>query len=660
MFLGLQEHEILHWLNESDGEPLSDSENELVEPVTHSSGDSSSDDEENESDTVPIQDKNISSSEEDTASASTPVHPHIETTVGGRGRSRLRGSGETSVRGRRRGRGRGNSVSIATSRGRGGRKHAPVRCVPQRGRGRGRNVQQPRQRGIQFNQNWSGVSFKPNLNGLQQPAYLPCDRSKWEPVDFIKEYIDDDILDKMVTSTNRTALSRTGNPLGLTLKELKLFIGLNCIMSCLRYPKIRMYWSNRWRIPIIVRSMKRDRFFKIRRSLKVVYDDDLKSEEKKEDKMWKVRPLVDRILEGCHKQERTVDMSIDEMMIPFSGQCGMRVYLPSKPNPLGLKVLVLANPKGVVCDMIVYQGDTTFPNELKERYSLGECSIIFLTRTMVPGHIIHCDRYFTTLKLADSMLENGFYLVGTIMANRIPRHISLMSDKELMAKGRGTTFTLVREDGKLAITKWQDNKPVHLLSSCYAAEKTDTCQRWSKKKKVYETVTRPEVVKEYNLSMGGVDLADRMLSDCPSRARTKKWTVRVIFHMFDLAITNSWFVYRQECVRNGVARKNTMQLQEFKMVLGHYFIEANDVSSDSSETDDGVLEPKHKKRKVAIVPLPSKIRRTQKSDHMPIKTSVQNRCRLPGCKQKSRTKCSKCKIYLCNTLYRNCYQTFHK
>ncbi|VVD04914.1 unnamed protein product [Leptidea sinapis] len=175
-------------------------------------------------------------------------------------------------------------------------------------------------------------------------------------------------------------------------------------------------------------------------------------------------------------------MSIDEMMIPFAGQCGIRVYLRWKPNPLGLKVVVLANPNGVVCDMIVYQCDTTFPTELTERYSLGECLIMFLTRTLVPGHIIHCDRYFTTLKLADSMLEKGFYLVGTIMANRIPRHIALMS--------------------------------------------------------------------EYNLSMGGVDLADRMLSDCPSRARTKKWTVRVVFHMFDLAATNSWFVYRQECVRN--------------------------------------------------------------------------------------------------------------
>lgn len=98
------------------------------------------------------------------------------------------------------------------------------------------------------------------------------------------------------------------------------------------------------------------------------------------------------------------------------------------------------------------------------------------------------------------------------------------------------------------------------------------------------------------------------------------------------------------------------------MNLGHYYVEANDVSSDSadSESEEGVLAPKHKRRKVAIVPLPSDTRRSQKADHMPLKTHVQNRCRLPGCKQKSRTMCSNCKIYLCNTSDRNCYNDFHR
>lgn len=428
-FIGM-EADILEWLDKSDSEAFSEEEHEGPVASNTIEGDSSSDDEGSTSDTLPRQPENIYSSNEDTASTSTPRLPPVLVS-----RGRARGRGRTLTR--RIGRGR-SSQSISSTRS---------RVVRQRGRGRGRGIsRRVQQRGNQqTNQEWTHISFTPDINDLQQPAYLNHYRSEWTSMDFLLEIIDDEILEKMVLPSNRTAVSKTGKSLMLTLKELKIFIGANFIMSCLRYLKIRMYWSRKWRVSIIADSITRDRFFRIRSSLKILYDNDLSPEEKKDDRIWKVRPLINRILDGCHRQERTVDMSIDEMMIPFSGQCGIRVYLPNKPNPLGLKVLVLANPNGVVCDMIVYQGETTFPSELKERYSLGECLIVFLTRSLVPGHnIIHCDRYFTTIKLTDTMLKNGFYIVGTIMANGIPRNVPMISDKELMAKGHGTTFTTRR------------------------------------------------------------------------------------------------------------------------------------------------------------------------------------------------------------------------
>lgn len=67
-----------------------------------------------------------------------------------------------------------------------------------------------------------------------------------------------------------------------------------------------------------------------------------------------------------------------------------------------------------------------------------------------------------------------------------------------------------------------------------------------KKKKIYEFVTRPEIVKSYNQYMGGMDMADRMLSIYPSRSRNKKWTVRFISHMLDLAVCNAWFLFKQK------------------------------------------------------------------------------------------------------------------
>ncbi|XP_039969565.1 uncharacterized protein LOC120781415 [Bactrocera tryoni] len=37
-----------------------------------------------------------------------------------------------------------------------------------------------------------------------------------------------------------------------------------------------------------------------------------------DDKLWKIRPLIDPILKRCHKLSRSKNMSIDEQMIPFS------------------------------------------------------------------------------------------------------------------------------------------------------------------------------------------------------------------------------------------------------------------------------------------------------------------------------------------------------
>lgn len=52
--------------------------------------------------------------------------------------------------------------------------------------------------------------------------------------------------------------------------------------------------------------------------------------------------------------------------------------------------------------------------------------------------------------------------------------------------------------------------------------------------KAYISVPRPALIKTYNESMGGVDLCDRLLGYFNLRARTKKWTVRFIFHLVSL------------------------------------------------------------------------------------------------------------------------------
>ncbi|KAK9718333.1 Transposase IS4 [Popillia japonica] len=135
---------------------------------------------------------------------------------------------------------------------------------------------------------------------------------------------------------------------------------------------------------------------------------------------------------------------------------------------------------------------------------------------------------------------------GTIMKNRLPKDCIMSSDRDFVKKMRGPTEINCREDGKIAITKWLDNKPVILASTCLSDASCDTCKRWNKRTKEYQFVRRPEVIRQYNTNMGGVDLADRMLAVCPARSRTRKWTIRFIFqNACYLSVSNAWILYRK-------------------------------------------------------------------------------------------------------------------
>lgn len=352
------------------------------------------------------------------------------------------------------------------------------------------------------------------------------------------------------------------------------------------------------------------------------------------------------------------------MIIPFSGSCGIRQYCPNKPNPVGLKAFVLANPNGMVCDFIVYQGSTTFPDEASAGFGLGENAVLHITRTLVPGHILYFDRYFTSLKLVKELSTRGFRCSGTIMKNRIPPALKevLPDDKEMKRCGRGSTSVFVNNDDTVAVTKWCDNKPVTLMSTIYGSDPKDQCRRWCKTQKQYINVERPLVVRMYNSKMGDVDLADRMLAVCPSRARTKKWTIRINSHMLDLSASNAWIQFRNDKLEQQIPLKKIQSLRQWKMQLAEDIIEENTYYEDALEEEDS-SEPEIRKRgrgRPAIVPIPSKIRRQQGALHMPVFEGIANRCRLPGCKKRTTAKCSICLVALCLTSTRNCYKAFHE
>ncbi|KAH8036196.1 hypothetical protein HPB51_019601 [Rhipicephalus microplus] len=243
--------------------------------------------------------------------------------------------------------------------------------------------------------------------------------------------------------------------------------------------QIRMYWMKKTRVPLVVDNMTKNRYFQLRRRLKLVNELDVSEQEKEKDRLWRIRPLVSFLLEGCHKLFRKENVNIDEQMIPFSGRTQLKQFVPCKPNPEGLKNFVLATPGGSILDFEIYQGKNAalYPGSS----GIGESAVLRLTETLPPGTKVYFDRYFTSGPLLDKLAENRITGTGTIMNNRIPKGVTLSSEEELKEKGRGTSEMFARNDKKQAVVHRYDDKPITLISSIYGKHPEDTCRRWSRK-----------------------------------------------------------------------------------------------------------------------------------------------------------------------------------
>lgn len=464
-------------------------------------------------------------------------------------------------------------------------------------------------------------------------------------------FIDDVIIEQMANCTNLISVEVLGRSINVSTKDMKIFLGISYIMSCLNYPQIRLYWSKNFSIPVIKKAMSRNRYLEIRRFLKVVDDNRVPEPVRKHDVAWKVRPLLDRIRSGCLQLVRPTNMCIDEQMIPFHGRCNMRQFVPNKPNPVGLKNFILADKDGLVLDFLLYQGKKDSIDPDYSNLNIGEATVMKLSESVPKKSCLYFDRYFTTVRLLNKLKRRKIYGTGTLKSVYVPKKCKLLSLKAFKKKPRGFVQQFVRSDKKMCLIQWNDNKPVLLLSTRSSKNPVTYCTRWSKVMKRRIQVKRPNLVKLYNELMGGVDLIDRFIAYYRMSGKTRKWTYRVIMHFFDLAMCQAWILHKKKEAR--------ISLFNFKLKIAQHLIEdlevlVENLTDEEVEANQGAA--------VGPVPLPSLELRSRRAEHMPEYVDSANamRCRREGCRKKRRVICTTCNVILCFNSHQNCFKTFHE
>ena len=106
-----------------------------------------------------------------------------------------------------------------------------------------------------------------------------------------------------------------------------------------------------------------------------------------------------------------------------------------------------------------------------------------------------------------------------------------------------------------------------MCSNFVGVEPEDEVRRWDKKEKKYIFIKRPAIVRYYYISMGGVDQSDFLIALYRTFIRSKKWTLRVIFHYFNLGVINAWLEYQRDMKNSGMKKKKWIYLNSRQALL---------------------------------------------------------------------------------------------
>uniref|UniRef100_A0A3B1K204 PiggyBac transposable element-derived protein domain-containing protein n=1 Tax=Astyanax mexicanus TaxID=7994 RepID=A0A3B1K204_ASTMX len=422
------------------------------------------------------------------------------------------------------------------------------------------------------------------------------------------------LLDLSVCQSNVYALYKGKNNFGLTISELKIFLGINLMMSYVKYPRLRMYWSSNpgLRQNGIANAMTVNRFEDIMRHLHFVGLND----DAGDDRFFKIRPVLD-VLQTTY----LAAMEPEEFHT--------KQYIPKKPKPWGFKVWVRAGAStGYMYQFELYQGATGGRGQVGAFGMAAEVVLRLCEKIEGKNHKVFLDIFFCSIPILEKLKSLGIEATGTCRANRLMGSQGKLKDKVTLAEeGRGASSVVTSEEN-ITVTWCLDSQVIHVASTYAGKNPQDVDKRWAKKEKKVIQILRPHVIKLYNSSMGGVDLLGQCVATYANRRKNLRWYMHIFYHFLD-------------------------DLLEFKASVAAALVSVGSHKRSPSRPSD--VSPPPVSKRVAVN-IPQEICYIP-GHHWPLLMDMKNasRCRDEICKKKTKYVCQACTVALCP----GCFGHFH-
>lgn len=255
-----------------------------------------------------------------------------------------------------------------------------------------------------------------------------------------------------------------------------------------------------------------------------------------------------------------------------------------------------------------------------ETFFLSNSPTDVVKRLIMPisgtGRNVTMDNWFTSVPLAKSLLEdNNLTMIGTLRKNKkeIPKDFLPSKSREVLS----STFGFY-EDITLVSYVPKKNASVLLISTMHHDTATDDSEQM-----------KPEIIKQYNVTKGGVDVVDEMKGSYSVARKSNRWPLTLFFSLMNIAGINSQIIFQKNTGKK-VVRRYFLKELAFDLIREHI--------NERKQTTSLPNPLKRKIREFCGEP-ENKVVRSPKIERCSFCTTKQNR--------KTKQFCQNCSLYIC-------------
>lgn len=513
------------------------------------------------------------------------------------------------------------------------------------------------------------------------------------PLTLFTLFFSDSVCSQIAVNTNAYAASKGAGEVegsrhweDTTLGDIHIFLGILVYMGIFRLPCVEDYWSTNPSYPqhSIAHFMTLVRFQQLKRFLHVSHPD-LPEEH------WysKVEPLTTKLAQDFARYYiPSSNVSIDEMIVRFSGRSSHTVRVKGKPTPEGYKIIALCQAGYTYSFLYTSRINSIVGVEKINGLTMTSSAVVHLAKTLpfsTHHYNIYMDNYFSNIPLFTYLRQLQIGACGTVRINSagFPKRLKVPKAKKL---AWNTLSGIVVNNQVLAVI-WMDNALVSMLSTIHKIHMDDnfierirrcprnTSTNAANARAVFNgnptaPLKIPKLIDDYNHNKNGVDLSDQFRSYyCTQLTVVRTW-MPLCFWILDTTIVNSYRIY--------AVRKGTLTHKEYRFNLAWALIASGALNQHHS------MMKKHKRECDATSDNhPRKTMHVTKNTELPPSRFVPGfhygqysdtrelclLCRyratvLKDKSYKSSTQtnwvCKDCKVPLCMSKARNCFEDFHQ